>query len=180
MNEFTAADGSIVRSDGHPFVMVNSNGMVTHHFSESESQALRQFFRAEDDERLGRWRWPEKPEFVVYAPVDFTHYVRVLNESEATLEVIHRAHLEGRESSMAQAARAYFDAHPESKPWHDAQIGETWVLLGDHLGIAVSVVGGKDERWFTRATVFGKVERYELTDPTIAEARRIWPEAVTS
>lgn len=92
-----------------------------------------EYFQAKRDEELGRWRWPENPGYVVYAPVGYSHYVRVLDERSAILEVIHREHLEGRGSLMAQAARAYFAAHPDRKPWEEAQVGDFWVV--HHMGM---------------------------------------------
>lgn len=184
MNDFTASNGiTIYVRDGGTVQFQHGTREescgILQIFPHSEWwQTLREFFQAEADERLGRWRWPENPDYVVYLD---DGYAVVVNESDPSRrpDRVRRRYLEEPEGSLGWgefAARAYFDAHPETKPWHDAQIGETWVLLGSHLGLAVTVVGGKDGRWFTRATVHGRVERYELTDPTIAEARRIWPE----
>lgn len=139
------------------------------------TQALREFFRAEEDERLGRWRFPEKDCMVVYPQAD---RFRVVDERDGDAVYIFRGELRTPpfRNRFYAAVGAYDDAHPEPKPaWHDARCGEVWILGGVHLDVAVTVVGGHD-LWFTRADVFGKVQRIELTDPTITEARRIWPE----
>lgn len=108
--EFKARSGQIVR------LLANGDVAFDHangYLAASVVFDAEEFFQAKRDADLGRWRWPENPDYVVYAPVDFTHYVRVVDERGAFLEVIHRERLEGRGSLMAQAARAYFEAHPE-------------------------------------------------------------------
>lgn len=94
------------------------------------TEALREFFRAEDDERLGRWRWPENPDYVVY------HWSRphsagvvVLSETQAVpSRVLYVGCDPDNPTPEYRAARAYFDAHPEPKPWWDADVDEAWEL----------------------------------------------------
>lgn len=90
--------------------------------------ALREFFRAEEDERLGRWRWPENPDYVVYHwGQPLTAGVVVTSESAAVpSRVLHRDADPENRTPEYRAARAYFDAHPEPKPWHDAKPKEVW------------------------------------------------------
>lgn len=132
--------------------------------------AMAEYYRAKEDERLGRWRWPEYPEYVVYAPRDFTHYVRVLDESGAVWDVVYREGVEDRGSLTAQAAHAYFDAHPEPKPWHDAKPGEVWLLTFRegtlHEG---SYVSGD---W----SFIAADHAVPHDDPRITSARKIWPQ----
>lgn len=138
--------------------------------------ALREFFQAERDEELGRWRWPENPDYVVYAPVDYSNYVRVLDERSAILEVIHREHLKGRGSLVAQAARAYFEAHPERKPWEDAKHGEVWLLTID--GAESAFYPSKSlSRAFTPVAPNTGTTAVPFDWPEITDARRIFPEA---
>lgn len=140
-------------------------------FEDDDLFALRERDLAQRDEDLDRWRWPDNPDYVVYAPADFTHYVRVLEERAAILEVIHREHLDGRGSLMAQAARAYFEAHPEAKPWQDAKPGEVWVLtLPDE--------GDADAEIVTVATTYGtftagSLREWTLNDDRIISARQV-------
>ena len=114
MNDFTASNGGIVRSDGHPFVMFNANGMVTHTFSASEAQALREFFQAEADERLGRWRWPQHPNWACY-PTTRAHEVVVFNEDEPECGTQTLSRGGDTWPYYRPAADAFFDAHPEPK-----------------------------------------------------------------
>lgn len=91
-----------------------------------KTQLMREFFQRENDERLGRWRWPENPDYVVYARG--TAGVHVLDESSGigAARYIHRNGDPCNPTAEYQAAYAYFAAHPESKPWLDAKPGEIW------------------------------------------------------
>lgn len=184
MSEFTASNGIPVRScEGVHTIEVN--GVFVR---DDLAQALREFFQAERDAELGRWRWPENPEYVVYALPDGG--VDVLRESSVSdslkgpgrLQGISRWDAGGRESAASShfyaAAAAYFAAHPEPKPWHDAKPGEVWVLttenVGDECAARVAEVNG--QRVFE--WVAG-LHRKSVVASTITAGRRIWPE-VTS
>ena len=91
--------------------------------------ALREFFRAEEDERLGRWRDPERDSFVVYP--QRSAGIIVLCEMTGTSRLFaNRNDVDSfRSSYLSPSAYAYFDAHPEPKPaWHDAKEGEVWII----------------------------------------------------
>ncbi|PPF38366.1 hypothetical protein [Pseudoclavibacter sp. AY1H1] len=118
---------------------------------EGDIAALRDHFLRECDEQLGRWRWPENPDYVVYpGPVDavfermFGPGVKsvVLRESDGMTKGYVREEDLGGPSRWphVEAARAYFGAHPEPKPWVDAQLGELWELT----------IEGQDHRAFVR------------------------------
>jgi len=133
VNDFTASNGVSVRIREHDieWAVPDSDSFGSIYRCSQGSMldvALAEFYQARRDERLGRWRWPENPQWVVYR--DEIADVLVLNEASGeeagrftpdTVENFPRA--EG-----ADAARAYFDAHPEPKPWHDAKPGEGWVI----------------------------------------------------
>ena len=188
MNEFTASNGIPVQIyfDGHgPILQVkNTDGTYPAAIAAGDHiDALREFFRAEEDDRLGRWRWPENPDLYVHA------YSRdegvVVHERTTETYSYDRSAIEGLRSvdtasDFARAARAYFDAHPEPKPWHDAKCGDYWYL--EPFDIVYSCVGNegtKDGLWFTRANVYGVVENVPLTDPRITRGRKVWPEATS-
>lgn len=129
--------------------------------------ALGEFFEMEADQILKRWRWPENVNYVVY-PSD--NGWLVLNELDGhTKHYTHREHVGVGGSNMTRAARAYFDAHPESKPWHDAKTGEVWVIKWPD---------GTESAWTVNNQ--GKFESpdstYQLANPNITAARRIWPQ----
>lgn len=143
--------------------------------------ALREFFQHERDEELGRWRWPENPEYVVYKAragerVPDARHVTVSNESNgdaAWLFEVESGGVSGGGSWARDAARAYFAAHPESKPWHDARHLSLWVLTLD--GCA------SPEVYIRRGEVFRPVNNESRVsidgrDALITGARRIWPE----
>lgn len=144
--------------------------------------ALREFFQHERDEELGRWRWPENPDYVVYPDANDPRLVTVMRESAARIRKMRR----GRDNALSndynerfgECADTYFEAHPERKPWEDATPGEVWLFRakGDVTPSAFmkSYVG-----WTNSEAVV--VQR----DPVLPhggsrdesfEPRRIWPE----
>ncbi|WP_100811755.1 hypothetical protein [Microbacterium sp. BR1] len=146
--------------------------------------ALREFFRHEEDERLGRWRWPENPDYVVYPlglDADGFRYARVLLERTGASGTWQ----EGQRPSGALshpdglgilAAMAFFDAHPEPEPaGHDAKVGEVWVLTangdtGPFLVVHDFVIG-EDRFIGSNGTRFRPTDDEQITD-----GHRIYPE----
>ena len=135
--------------------------------------ALREFFQHERDKELGRWRWPEKPDYVVYPKERSTsgkRMVRVVSEAHGYGCDYCEGDRDGNEQRLA--ASAYFAAHPEPKPeWHDAKPGEVWAITaGSHPDeFAVQV---------TTELVFGTHDGDLIStkDEGIVSARRIFPE----
>lgn len=167
MNTFEASNGARF-SEKENGTLVFSGGILDYPFELSPGvvYGLRAFFQHERDEELGRWRWPDNPDYVVYAR-DTGDWL-VLNESNGhTKHYTHRHHASVGGSNMTKAARAFFDAHPERKPWHDAKTGEVWVIT----------VEGEESAWTVNNA--GRFENpdstYELTNRNITDARRIWP-----
>ncbi|MCC4266279.1 hypothetical protein [Microbacterium schleiferi] len=123
MNDFTASNGIGVEiNDEEQIVFAVGNRPITPIWTNSsELKALREFFRAEEDERLGRWRYPENPDYVVYLRPD--GQVMVLVESSGQTVYRYRGEADelrdmrsrdGKDIMPAtRAAEAYFDAHPE-------------------------------------------------------------------
>src|SRR5690606_17981070 len=74
MDKFTASNGWAVYVGTNGEIVVGEPSLVSDPstddraalFLPSQVDALREFFRAEGDAELGRWRWPEHPEYVVY------------------------------------------------------------------------------------------------------------------
>ena len=113
MNTFTASNDYKVTPNGDGANVYR--GIMSTPIYPDEMQALREFFQAESDERAGRWRWAEHPEYVVYDTGDRIEVV-VLDESTGCMENVWR----GKErpgNYMHDAARAYFDAHPEPEEY---------------------------------------------------------------
>lgn len=165
--EFWTNGGEVRWQSGHPVNKV--------------SKGLREFFQHERDQELGRWRWPENPDYVLY-PIEGSESVRVLDERNARESLIRRGVLQTDFGGKHWgAARAYFDAHPEAKPWHDAKPGEVWVLT----------TKGVDDRWNPTSFSVREVDnqiRFYANEPdysveylgvsatAITAGRCIWPE----
>lgn len=157
----------------------NAAGLSPWGINDRKVDALREFFRAEEDERLGRWRWPENPDYVVYPR---TEDVLVLFEMNGEGGVLYRRG-DPVHDFEGQAARAYFDAHPQPQPWHDAKPGETWRLTvtdrqPEDLDLTFNVIGveGVVGARFARPQVSGEQMEYRIDSPAIVAGRRIWPE----
>lgn len=175
MNDFTASNGVTIRVDmdgDYAFSGSRSTYMVQP--GSKNEQALRELFQAEADERLGRWRCPEVPDYLVYPPSS-SHKVHVVRESDGETRSYARnsptfAFPSGEHREWALAARAYFEAHPEPKPWHAAVEGDVWELTfaaGAHA-------------WFVNGDYFQSTKtltNISKTDADILSARRIYPEA---
>jgi hypothetical protein len=174
MNEFMASTGMAVSvedsgCDGAtPKITINDS---VYWVPRPSLNALREFFQHERDTALGRWRWPENPDYVVYAQ---DYGVQVLDELEGggnILGIWNREDLASvpyrpLESPLARAADAYFAAHPEPKPWLAAVEGEAWVI---------TVESGQFPALF-QAGRFGDAGGTWDMDQ-ITAAHRIWPES---
>lgn len=195
MNIFTARNGIAIRvsdkeatlewasmSDRWYYVGETvSNGVKPGFTSDSRlAIALREFFQAERDEALGRWRWPENPTYVVYPNPDEAFEkmfgpnldLVILRELDGMTKGYVRDEDQGgppmdHRAGHIAAARAYFEAHPERKPWSSAQVGEVWAVTIDGVERALLV----DEEQFTDGN-----EGWYFAEPEITAARRIWPE----
>jgi hypothetical protein len=145
------------------------------YLSFEEMVAWREFFRAERDEELGRWRSPQYPDYVVY-PVD-ENTVRVSNETNGFASKRLRSEIYDTPQECFDTpeyvALAYFDAHPEPKPWHDAKPGQVWALtLEDDDGSITEMAAFKDGEGLWRSVLSQSV----IQDPFITEGHLIWPE----
>lgn len=131
-----------------------------------------EFFRARRDAELGRWRSPLHPDYVVYR---IGYDALVVGERVGLSQKFARGDVDDAENRVpAQVAFEYFEAHPERKPWEDAQYGEVW---------AVTHTGGQTD--LCRVTSYGRFEQVSGTDvlvrmplahPSITAARKVWPE----
>ena len=173
MSEFIASNGVVIelrqRANGLDEVSVSSCGLTVEVVGYPRVQALREFFRAEEDKRLGRWRDPERDSFVVYPQMSAG--IIVLCETTGTSRLFaDRNDVDSfRSSYLSPSAYAYFDAHPEPKPaWHDAKPGEVWVLDVVDIGEGAYVAGD-----FTFSAADHGIP---LDCEKITAGRRIYPE----
>lgn len=146
---------------------------------------LREFFLHERDQGLGRWRWPEHPDYVVYSRGDGESLeARAICErtsestgseefwmARKTVRSVMSTHGD-RTWAGVLAVRDFFDAHPLPKPWHDAKPGEVWVLTdSEDTKPAFVTDGGRFEL---------EIGYCDLDCEDIIDAKRVWPEAVES
>lgn len=141
MNDFTASNGVTVRPDDAGLVCHRADGAEVYVGPES-SAALREWFLAERDKELERWR----------SPSDSRYFVRVFggpNQIEVIFEpkMIRRRYFSrsavGTESEknwsgipgpeLDAIALEYYAAHPEVPPWARAADGDIWELTSSSL-----------------------------------------------
>lgn len=162
---FTASNGVVIEiaPEGHLLMPPAAIGL-----GEESQQALRELFLHERDKELGRWRWPENPDYVVYP--DGTSRTVVKESVGRTMIVSHHARkvMTTYLDSYVGAAKAYDAAHPEPRPWRDAKPGEVWALIVDGVEKAFTLHGDLFRT--------GNLHDIEQTDGHITAGRRIWPE----
>lgn len=134
--EFKARSGRAVKTleNGH-LRFDNVNGYLG---AEAVMDA-EEFFQAKRDAELGRWRWPSNPDYVVYLAangqaivIDERSGLHVYRYRGEAAEMRRLRAATGEDIMLAsKAAEAYFEAHPERKPWHDAKPGDVWLLTLD-------------------------------------------------
>lgn len=166
--------------NGH-LIFANVNGYLG---AESVMDA-EEFFQAKRDAELGRWRWPENPDYVVYRNKD-----RAGEPTDGTVVVIHepsgdRAWMDpdgaysvdgGTAQSITDAGRAYFKAFPFTrKPWQNAQPGEVWSLTVDGSESAFYPSKSLDRAFTPVAPGTGRTA-VAMDSFEIEAGRRIWPE----
>ena len=137
------------------------------------SSAWREYFQAERDEDLCRWRDPQNPDMVCYPVAGDPDDVRVVNEGSGSRYYVNRT---GWELTLphyaSETAGRYFAAHPEPKPWDAAQPDEIWVLTIN--GYSAPYLRNWCETWTNSTSVIS------VGDGTITAGRRIWPEGEAS
>lgn len=129
---FTASNGRKVRDSDHFETGVRVSGVIWAELSNEQTQALREYFLAERDKELGRWRDPEAPNNVVIPDKERPNRVVVSREDKVSYEIWWRDQVEPGKPFQGMrgynSAKRYFEAHPEKKPWHDAEPGEWWEI----------------------------------------------------
>lgn len=179
--EFRARSGRLVlnREDGSVAFHLGNGYLGADVVMDAE-----EFFQAKRDAELGRWRWPANPQWIVYPRrPGFVPYgdadLLVINEVDGSaMEYVATDDdgtcYTGREEPAAEAARAYFEAHPARKPWEDAKAGDVWVIEVEGVeSYAVHVV----------AEFFGAVSfqtptgrKVDMNNSAFTGFRKIWPE----
>lgn len=185
MSEFTASNGRRVVVYPYGVVDVISSTRATA-LAEVEVEALREFFLHERNTELGRWRWAENPDYVVYPyPIDpprgNVRGVTVVSERIPRVYTVWEDRIglplhgtsvdEGARSAAYSAARAYFEAHPAPKPWESAKPGELWALTVDTETVDALCIDTEFGPDFVSSG-----HRFTTRYVGITAGRRIWPE----
>lgn len=141
-------------------------------------KALAELFQHERDQELNRWRDPDNPDFVVYrrpkCDDELGRAVWVLDETTATGYTYWENSTPawpGKYAQMWKAAERYYEAHPEPRPWDEAEPGEIWELT-EPEGLKQLWVKTDRELW--RSIHSTKTTYYNGKSATAG--RRIWPE----
>lgn len=177
MTEFTASNGVSVRVNEDGDIYLRGSGAPDREWefdcNRAGAGALREFFQHERDEELGRWRWPENPEYVVKHDPLGVRIAHVLHEPSFAARVVRLDDQvvglgSKRDVEFLNAARAYFANHPEPKPWHRAKPEEIW-LMGSGLHEFVALVSNDGNFRFADGSEMAVTEEF-------VNGRRIWPE----
>ena len=145
----------------------------------ADFKTLREYFQAERDEQLGRWRDPEIPDMVVYPHDDVT--ITVLDEVDGKRFWWTRGdELDAHQERFPgfDTARAYFAAHPEPKPWDAARPDEIWVLTINNDTEEVFRCGERGLYSLKTGNPIGSL--LSCSHNKITAGRRIWPEGEAS
>ena len=140
-------------------------------------ETLREYFQAERDEALGRWRDPKNPDLVCYPVTCDLDAVWVMHEGDGSR---YHATRTGPRNLLphyvSEAAGRYFQEHPEPKPWEEAKAGEVWILT--YAGIeetawVADFTSGAPPRFRQFKNLLNPIF---TNDKHITAGRRIWPE----
>lgn len=188
MEKFTASNGWTVTDleDGQGSVM-RPVGNLEYVFwlGPTEADVLREYFQSERDAELGRWRWSESPEYVVYRVPEHDdsdgRCVRIMRETDGFC-CFWWERLGDGDDELFRAARAYFDARPDPvpRPWENAKPGEVWALT-DSTGERTYLVG-EAVRFFPLPLLKPEDAGWEPARfaSEFVSGRRIWPEGETT
>lgn len=178
MDKFTASNGNTIEGTPTRIIVRDRTGFMKYDLGKYTVEALREYFQAENDSDLGWWRDPETPGYIVRADPVIPRQVAVLHERSWQLfrvserELSERVLPSERQMAAQRAARTYFEAHPERKPWEDAKDGEIWVVNETSVAIVRRCADGV-EAYFesvNQGNPWGHAARHAKS------ARRIWPE----
>lgn len=149
---FTASNGfSIEEADNVEFLVRDQHGYLYPDISEPLSDALREYYEHERDEELGRVRWPEDADYVIYRDQDHDdedgRCIDILHEPSATTTTMWEDWPTESYGTCGMAARWYFTEGPgkPERSWGDTQVGEVWRLT----------VGGEEGHFLVKESPSG-------------------------
>ena len=144
----------------------------------ADFKTLREYFQAERDEQLGRWRDPENPDMVCYPVAGDLDAVWVMYEGDGSRYHATRTRRERLHPHyVSEAAGRYFQAHPEPKPWDTARPDDLWVLSD---GDREEVFRCGEHGLYQLKTGNPLGSLLSCSHNKITAGRRIWPEGEAS
>lgn len=128
MTKFEASNGVVVEDncngDKDYWNITGPRGGIA--VNRDEQDALREFFRHERDEELGRWRDTVNPSYFVIKN-DYDRVVVVNERSSRWTEVTPKIVADYPDVIVEhQVGARYFAAHPVQQPWHNAGRDDVW------------------------------------------------------
>ena len=187
-NTFKASNGCEIRSnfgyfDEHEdcYEVRDIDDYILHRLGQGSLQALREYFRHERDTELGRTRWPEDPDYVIYRDPDHDdedgRCVEVLHEPTAYTETVWERRTGKRWDekpirTIDMAARWYFTEGPgkePERPWENAKADEVWRITvegGDGTFLVCETIPG-------RPYFLGQASSFYPSDTGITAGRKL-------
>lgn len=185
MSEFTASNGRVIRRSEKPVAGGSHVSLVfgasghdgTFTMTGPQEDALREFFRAEEDKRLGRWRSTIDAAWTAVVQADSGYVVFRHDDGERGFSVApDQSNMPSWTRELQEVAREYFDAHPEPKPWRDAKDGEIWALtIGPNTD---AYEYDASNAYFVRVSSHG-TRGISMASFGVTDGRRIWPEVAS-
>ena len=173
MNQHKASNGTSVHLDSNGRMTFRRDSPLCVNTLEAFwVQAAREYFQAERDEALGRWRDTENPDYVVYrSPEEDDDDGRCILPLNETTGVADR---EWERLTYSGPAIRYFAAHPKLKPWEAAQPDEVWALTINNDREEVFRCGERGLYSLKTGNPIGAL--LSCSHNKITAGRRIWPE----
>ena len=182
---FTASNGipitTKVSGDGRSYLLGMTDAVTQAIASEEGIKALREFFQHEKDEQLGRWRSSADPRWTAVRRMNVVYFQCEDGERSFSIAVGHGETQKAWAPELQAIAREYLEAHPEPKPWHDANPGEVWELTTTESGATTYVTtlgvgaGGEEVVYFFPADK-PTLPKLGKTASILTAGRRIYPE----
>lgn len=180
--EFRARSGRTVKSRSDGSVLFDhANGYL----SPASVMDAEELFQAKRDAELGRWRCPTETDWVAREGVRTADGRTVVVVNERTLDRFwfnERVRDAGADVDVAhRVGRAYFEAHPERKPWEDAKPGEIWDLIAEgkenrYAAIACTIPSDNSEVIYLYPVDDMTSPKLGVTAPVITAGVRVFPE----
>ena len=137
--EFTASNGWTVSPNdlGKDTQIYNQDGNLMDYVMSEGMDSLREYFQAERDKELGRWRDPENPDYVVYPALALKRQ-NILNEKTGTVLYTQDSDA-GYKSDWLEfiVLRNYLKANPAGCKANTTVLGSCLICAGEaeHEGV---------------------------------------------